>query len=44
MKVIVNIMCRVYKGAVRFNTNTTFKKSRQNISPITNQECFDRDN
>ena len=41
----VVIVCRVYKGAVRFNTNTTaFKKSGQNISPVNNQEYFDRDN
>ena len=44
-KLYVVIVYRVYKGAVRFNTNTTaFKKSRQNISPINNQEYFDRDN
>ena len=41
----VLIVCRVYLGAARFNTNTTaFKKSRGNISPINNQEYFDRDN
>ena len=44
-KLYVVIVCRVYKGAVRFNTNTTaFKKSPQNISPINNSEYFDSDN
>ena len=44
-KFYVVIVCRVYSGAARFNTNTTaFKKLRGDISPINNQEYFDRDN
>ena len=31
------IVCRVYKGSVRFNTiATAFKKSRENIIPLNN--------
>ena len=42
-KLYMVIACWVYKGAVRFSINTTaFKKSRLIISPINNQEYFDR--
>ena len=36
-------MCRVYKGSLRFNTiATAFKKSRENIIPLNNQEHAER--
>ena len=39
------IVCRVYKGSVRFITiATAFKKSREKGSPINKQEHFDRGN
>ena len=38
------IVCRVYKGSVRFITiETAFKKLRENvINPINKQEHFDK--
>ena len=36
-------MCRVYKGSLRFNTiATVFKKSRENVIPLNNQEPVER--
>ena len=36
-------MCRVYKGSLRFNTiATAFKKLRENIIPLNNQEHVER--